>query len=281
MAAARPRLEFRGVLVRTWNLFHGNTVPPRREAHLEEMVRLASEDEPDVLCLQELPPWALERLDDWSGMIAFGDVAQRPTLGPFPSTAGLGRAVTSLHHGILRSAFAGQANAILVRPGLRPLARDVIVLNARRFRHVQARWLGLPLAARLAWAGERRICQAVRLALPGGGSALVANLHATAYRPDGRLADAEVLRAAVFVDAVAAPDDICIFAGDFNVRAAVSWTMRDLVRPEWGFAGGGPRIDHVFARGAPIGRVIRWPDDRRRRDGLLLSDHAPVEAKVG
>src|SRR5215218_3974627 len=269
------------MLVRTWNVFHGNTVPPRREARLAEMVRLATADGPDVVCLQEVPLWALERLDDWSGMVSVGDVAARATVGPLPSSAAFGHAVTKVHHGLFRSALVGQANAILVRPELRPLARDVAVLNPRRFRRAQARWLGLPLAARLAWAGERRICQAVRLALPGGGSALVANLHATAYRPDARLADAELLRAAVFADAVAAPDDVCVLAGDFNIRTATSWTLRDLARPEWGFAGGGPWIDHILVRGAPIGRVLRWPDDRRRCDGALLSDHAPVEAEIG
>jgi endonuclease/exonuclease/phosphatase family metal-dependent hydrolase len=269
------------VLVRTWNLFHGNTVPPRRRARLEEMVRLAVADGPDVVCLQEVPLWALEHLGRWSGMVSFGDVAARPAVGPLPSTAAVGRALTSLHHGILRSAFAGQGNAILVRPGFRLLARDLLVLNARRFRRVQARWLGLPLAARLAWAGERRVCQVVRLARPDGRTALVANLHVTAYRPDARLADAELLRAAVFADALAAPDDVCILAGDFNVRTAASWTLSDLLGAEWGFAGGGPGIDHVLARGASIGPVRRWPDERRRRDGLLLSDHAPVEAVVG
>jgi endonuclease/exonuclease/phosphatase family metal-dependent hydrolase len=29
---------------------------------LERMIELATADQPDVLCLQEVPPWALERL---------------------------------------------------------------------------------------------------------------------------------------------------------------------------------------------------------------------------
>jgi endonuclease/exonuclease/phosphatase family metal-dependent hydrolase len=268
------------VLVRTWNLFHGNTVPPRREARLEEMVRLASEDGPDVLCLQEVPVWALERLERWSGMASFGAVAQRPRVGPVPVAAELGRVLTAVHHGVLRSAFAGQANAILVSQRLRPVAADSIVLNARRFRRAQARWLRLPLVARLAWAAERRVCHAVRVELEDGRTALVANIHATAYRPDGRLADAELLRAAVFADAVAAPDEIALLAGDFNVRRSRSWTLAELRREEWGFRGGGPGVDHVLVRGACAGDARRWPDDRRRRDGLLLSDHAPVEVEV-
>jgi hypothetical protein len=244
------------------------------------MVRLVTADRPDVACLQELPVWALERLDGWSGMASFAVVAQPPRLGPLPSSARLGRALTALNHGLLRSAFTGQANAILVAPAMRPLAVDSITLNPRPFRHVQARWLRLPPVARLAWAGERRICHAVRLEPADGPAVLVANLHATAYSPDHRLADAELLRAAVFADAVAAPDDVCVLAGDFNVRRTRSATFAELARGEWGFAGGGPWIDHVIVRGAPAGEARRWPDDRRRRDGVLLSDHAPVELTI-
>ena len=56
------------LLVVTWNLFHGRTVPPSGEAHLEEMVGLIAAAAPGVACLQELPVWALERLERWSGM---------------------------------------------------------------------------------------------------------------------------------------------------------------------------------------------------------------------
>ena len=267
------------MLVRSWNVFHGNANPPERRAYLDEMVRLASADRPDVLCLQEVPVWALDHLSDWSGMDAVGDVAAPPRLGPLPSTASLGRALTSLSHGLLRSAFAGQANAILVRPGVRVVAHDAIALNARRFRRAQSAWLGLDLVARLAWAKERRICQAVRL-LDGDGVLLVANLHATSYPSDERLADAELLRAATFAVAVAQPDDVCVLAGDFNVRTARSRTLADLAGPEWGFSGDAPGIDHILVRGAHATTVHRWPDDRRRLHGRLLSDHAPVEVTI-
>ncbi|MFL6019537.1 MAG: endonuclease/exonuclease/phosphatase family protein, partial [Gaiellaceae bacterium] len=204
------------LLVRTWNLFHGNTQPTGRRAFLEQVVRLASADAPDVLCLQELPVWSLGLLDDWSGMTAVADVAQRPMLGPFPSTAGIGRAITDLHHGLFRSAFTGQANAILVREGLPVVEHRQIVLNPRRFRHAQARHLGLPPVARLAWASERRVCQAIRVRR-AGGTLLIGNLHATSYPPDKRVPDAELLRAAAFVDGLAAPGEPVVLAGDFNV----------------------------------------------------------------
>src|SRR5437868_8415883 len=101
------------ILVRTWNLFHGNTVPPERRGYLREMVELVTADDPGIVCLQEVPVWALRRLELWSGMRAFGAVAAVPRVG-----AELGRWITAFHHGLLRSALAGQANAMLVAPGL-------------------------------------------------------------------------------------------------------------------------------------------------------------------
>ena len=269
------------MLVRTWNVFHGNAHPPERQGFLAETIRLAAADRPDVLCLQEVPVWALDRLGEWSGMSAAGAVAARPTIGPLPSTAELGRVLTSLHHGLARSAFAGQANAVLVGGGLRIAGEETLTLNPRRFRRAQARWLGLDLVARLAWAKERRVCQAVRVAAEGGATLVVANLHATSYPADRRLADAELLRAAWFVDAFAAPGEPVLLCGDFNVTASRSRTLADLAGPEWGFSAAGKGIDHVLVRGLAAGAAEPWPPERRRLDGRLLSDHAPVEVRVG
>jgi endonuclease/exonuclease/phosphatase family metal-dependent hydrolase len=265
------------VVVRTWNLFHGNTKPPGRREYLERMVRLVSEGSPDVVCLQEVPAWALQRLTGWSRMIGFGALAARPTLGPLPSTTSIGRALTSVHSGLLRSAFSGQGNAILLSRAIRPLFHRTLTLNSLGFRRAQARWLGLSTAARLGWAKERRVCQAVRCRLPDGRHVLVANLHATAYRADERLADAELLRAAVFADALAEPGDVCVVAGDFNVRADRSRTLHDLTGPDWRFSAPGPGIDHILVRGAKADRPEPWPPERRRLGARLLSDHAPVE----
>jgi endonuclease/exonuclease/phosphatase family metal-dependent hydrolase len=244
------------------------------------MIQLATADHPDVLCLQELPAWSVERLAEWSGMSVVAAVAALPRIGPLPSTAGIGRALTAHHAGALRSAFNGQANATLVSARLRHLAHETITLNPAGFRRRQARWLGLPLVARLAWAKERRICLAVRLAAGDGAVITVANLHATPYRPDERIPDAEVFRAAVFADAFAARGDVCVIAGDLNARAGRSWSLRELSGPEWGFSRPGPGIDHVLVRGAVAGPHVRWPDVRRRHGGALLSDHAPVEVEV-
>jgi endonuclease/exonuclease/phosphatase family metal-dependent hydrolase len=268
------------VLIRTWNLFHGNTKPPQRRAFLEEMVRLAVADEPDVVALQELPAWALEHLAEWADYTAVPALAARPTLGPFPSTAEIGRALTSLNNGVLRSAFAGQGNAILVRPGLRVVDRHLLVLNPRRFRLAQADWLGLGVSARLAWAKERRVCQVLRLA-NGDRTIVIANLHATSYPPDERLADAELLRAFTYVDGIARPGEPVAVAGDLNVTYARSRTLDDVTRPEWGFSKPDQGIDQVLVRNFVLeAGPDRWPSERRAAHGALLSDHAPVEVVV-
>jgi endonuclease/exonuclease/phosphatase family metal-dependent hydrolase len=268
------------VLIRSWNLFHGNTVPPQRRAFLREAVRLASADRPDVLCLQEIPAWALRRLGAWSGMEAFADLAARPLLGPLPIPAELGRLLTSAHNGLLRSACSGQGNAILVAPELRARDHRRVVLNGSSFRRAQARWLGLDVVARLAWAKERRVGQTVRVELGDGRHALVANLHATSYWPDQRLPDAELFRAARFAVDAAPAGEVVVLAGDFNVSAGRSHTLADLTGPEWGFSPPGPGIDHVLVRGADAGELRIWPEERRRVDGALVSDHAPVELEI-
>jgi endonuclease/exonuclease/phosphatase family metal-dependent hydrolase len=97
--------------VRTWNLFHGNTNPPQRHAFLREMIELVTADEPDVVCLQELPLWSLARLERWSGMRVAAVVARRSRV----ESARLGGWLTAINHGLLRSALTGEADAILAR----------------------------------------------------------------------------------------------------------------------------------------------------------------------
>jgi endonuclease/exonuclease/phosphatase family metal-dependent hydrolase len=118
--------------------------------------------------------------------------------------------------------------------------------------------------------GERRVCQAVRLADVG----LVANFHATS-----RHAVEQVLRAAAFADGLALPDEPVILCGDANLRPADGGTYDELA--SWGFSAPGEGIDQILVRGVPATAPSVWPVDRRRRGGRLLSDHAPVEALVG
>jgi endonuclease/exonuclease/phosphatase family metal-dependent hydrolase len=263
-----------GLLIRTWNVFHGNAVPPERRDFLEDMLRLASSDAPAALCLQELPVWSLAKLEEWTGMRAFGAVAARPLLG----NARLGGAITELHHGLFRSAFTGQANAILLAHELRPVAKDSIVLNPHAVRRAAARELDLDPRVRLAWAKERRVCQAVR-AQVGERYLTIANMHCSSV-PDRRCQDRELMRAAVFADAFAEPGDVLVLAGDFNTVIGESKTLAQLASPEWGFSEPIPWLDQVLVRGAKASRPQPWPEQRRRLRGRLLSDHAPVETTI-
>ena len=119
------------MLVRTWNLFHGNASPPERRAFLRRMIELVTQDRPDVVCLQELPVWALRHLERWSGMHANGAIARKPVL-PFGASV-----VTGVHHGLLRSAVTGEADAILTRDRARALGVHVVgQKKLRRIAHV-------------------------------------------------------------------------------------------------------------------------------------------------
>jgi endonuclease/exonuclease/phosphatase family metal-dependent hydrolase len=118
------------MLVRTWNLFHGKPSPPGRRAFLRQMIELVTADGPDVVCLQEVPVWALPQLEGWSGMHAYTAVARRPLL---PVGA---RAVTALHHGLLRSAFTGEGDAILTQEPAGGLGTTVVGnVKLRRIAH--------------------------------------------------------------------------------------------------------------------------------------------------
>jgi len=229
-------------LVRTWNLFHGNAAPPERRGYLQQMVELVSADEPGIVCLQEVPVWALRYLEAWSGMRAFGAIAASPR-----GSAELGRWITELHHGLLRSAVTGQANAILVARGLDALEEGTLVISE---------------------SGERRVCQAVRVS----GVGVVGNFHATGGRP----ADEQCGRA---VDFVAAADEHALVAGDLNLRPGegrVYDRLQDL-----GFSEPLPgSIDQILARGLAATPPTAWPAERRRTRGRILSDHTPVELTV-
>jgi endonuclease/exonuclease/phosphatase family metal-dependent hydrolase len=226
------------LVVRTWNVFHGNTFPPGRSAYLHEIVAVVTEDAPDVVCLQELPLWGLEHLERWSGMQVFPAVARRPR-----APGRLGVWLTRLHHGFFRSAFVGQANAILVA------------------RTLEAEKLG---TRRISDPGrEPRVVQAVRVA----ERFVVVNLHASTT---AAAALVEVDRALELAESHARPDDVVILAGDFNLD---EFHLEGYTEP----AGG---IDHVLVRGAPVSPASVWPPERRAFGDRLLSDHPVVEVTV-
>jgi endonuclease/exonuclease/phosphatase family metal-dependent hydrolase len=224
------------VLIRSWNLFHGRTAPSGSGVHLREMVELASADAPDVLCLQELPLWALSRLEDWSGMTAFPAVAKRT-----PVPRWLGGILQRRDPRRFRSGVTGQANAILVAAGLDPLEHRTVRISER--------------------GRERRVCHAVRL-----DDRAIGNVHASNEFRRPEIPRAELKRAHEFVESMAAGGEARILAGDFN--------LRDPDLP-------GPNIDHIVVAGIGHGRLEVWPAERRLHNGAVLSDHAPVEMRIG
>ena len=235
-----------GLVIRTWNLYHGRTHPKSGRTYLERMVRLASLDAPDVVALQEVPLWALGRLERWSGMHAVWSVTVPGFLGP------VARFITDIDPVRVRFTAAGQANAMLLSPRFEVGRDRTLVLN--------------PEIGRWEWlrgGRQRRVCQAVDLVLDGR-ALTVANLHAT---NNSNLARVEVGLAADFV----AGAERCILCGDFNVPA---YAINDFSEPIDG-------IDQILVRGLEFESPPQaWPLRRRRVNGALLSDHAPVEAEI-
>jgi endonuclease/exonuclease/phosphatase family metal-dependent hydrolase len=223
------------VLIRSWNVYHGRSCPPGRRGYVEAAVRLAATGRPDVVCLQELPLWSLPRLAAWSRMHVFSARTRRAPLG-----ARAGRTLTAAHYGALRSAFTGQANAILV--GRDHEAHDLgsLVVSDR---------------------GEHpRVCQAVRVA----DRLVVLNIHASP-----RVAPVQAERALAWLAHLVRADEPVVIAGDFNASLELP-----------GFSAPHGGIDDVLVRGVQATPLAVWPVERRRQNGVVLSDHAPVELTV-
>ena len=207
-------------------------------------------------------------------MSAVTAVARRPL-----PLGGLARTLSELDARRFRSGITGEANAVLLQRSSAVVEHRRLVLNPFRFRRLQARRLRLPLGERLRWASERRVLQALRVQR-GAGTFVVANAHVTGHK-DKRIPDAELLRAAVFVDGFARPGEPILLCGDFNLTVGNSPTLRELMAPEWGFSGATPTgIDHILVRGMSAGPPLVWPAGRRTRNGRILSDHAPVDVEV-
>jgi endonuclease/exonuclease/phosphatase family metal-dependent hydrolase len=258
------------LLVRSWNVFHGRTYPSGRRAYLAEAVALVSADDPDVLCLQEVPLWSVAKLEEWSGMRAFS-ARTRHRLGS------LGRRPTELHHGRFRSSLTGQANAVLVARRHSATDHRTLVLNGRVFAAREARRLGAGVRVVLAWTNERRVAQVLRITTAAGSSFVLLHLHLT-HLHDRRLAETELRRAVRFGEELAADGEPLVVAGDLNLTDT-SPAIAELTAA--GFSPAGPLIDHVLVRGAPSTALSVWPVERRTVDGRVLSDHPPVELRVG
>jgi endonuclease/exonuclease/phosphatase family metal-dependent hydrolase len=235
------------LLVRSWNVYHGRTHPPTSKLYLEQMVRLVTGDAPDLVALQEVPLWAVRRLERWSGMKAAWAMTMPALLGP------LARHVTNADPQRFRSSVTGQANALLVNPHFETGRHRRIVLNPELSRRDRA--LGTHL----------RVCHSLELE-NGRGRVLAANLHAS-NDPDPLLVGVEIDRAVSFL----AGSQPCVLCGDFNVR-------RHVVP---GFSEPIDGVDQVLVRGFELERgPEHWPEERRHANGLVLSDHTPVEAVI-
>jgi len=232
------------LLVRSWNVHHGMTSPRTRRNYLEQAVRLVSSDHPDVVCLQEVPLWGRRQIEGWSDMTMIWHSSRRVWFPPR-----LGGWITRLNQGFFRSAVSGQANAILLDRSLQTLEQHWSVISRGR--------------------RERRICQAVRLA-----GIVIANLHTSGVAGHPEIGAAETTRALAFLESLAQPGDALIFAGDLNLR---SKQLPDLP----GFSPPGPGIDHIFVRGAEVGPLGVWPQAHRTIAAGVLSDHAPIELRIG
>ena len=153
----------------------------------------------------------------------------------------LGRALQRHDPTRFRSAVTGQANAILLSPPLVPLEHRRVRISDQ--------------------GRERRVCHAVRLE-----QIVVGNVHASNEFKHVEVPRTELTRAHALIEAMAAPGQARALAGDFN--------LRDPDLP-------GPNIDHIVAAGVPHGPLEVWPDERRLHNGAVLSDHAPVEMRIG
>jgi endonuclease/exonuclease/phosphatase family metal-dependent hydrolase len=133
------------VLILSWNLFHGRSLPPTRHALLDQFAAKLTEWQWDVALLQETPPW-------WPAELARAAGAeQRSAMTSRNSLPSLRRAVAERDPELIRS-NGGGCNAILART---PIAEHA--------------------ALRLRTWPERRVAQLVRLR----DGPCVVNFHAS------------------------------------------------------------------------------------------------------
>lgn len=292
------------IRVLTWNLFHGqdgaglgptpSSVLRRRavedgvHVHLnrrwiDEMAAVIAERRPTIAALQEVPPLAVARLAERTGMAA-AHALMPPLLG---TTRFRGR-LAERNPDLWRT-HEGTANVLLVAHPwtLDPAAvwtvrhnpPSVVVRGARATRP------GLRETAH--WLLEPRRLVAARLRHPSGSRLTAASLHLhNSLRQEVIAVEARRVVPRI-LDRVPA-DEPVVVAGDLNAAGHAHPAIRAFLAA--GLAEPGIDdlwLDHVFHRGLrvvapprPLGRSAREvamtrPEGERR---VLLSDHDPVEA---
>jgi endonuclease/exonuclease/phosphatase family metal-dependent hydrolase len=169
------------VLVLTWNLFHGRSLPPSDRSLLDVFATRLASWEWDVALLQEVPPW-------WPPVLARAcEADQRRALTSRNWGLAFRRSLAERRPELMRSSGGG-CNAILARAGI--------------VEHV---------AVRLRWWPERRVAQLARLA----HGARVVNYHGST---SPALASAELARLWELALAEMEPLRPLILGGDLNLR---------------------------------------------------------------
>jgi endonuclease/exonuclease/phosphatase family metal-dependent hydrolase len=171
--------SFTGVLVLSWNLFHGRAAPAAGRPLAVEFSRVLAGWAWDVALLQEAPPWWPAPLGAASGASAHLALTSRNGLLPAR------RAIAARNPDLLAAAGGG-CNAILVR-------------EARVLEHRERMLTRRP---------ERRVMHGVRL-----DSGWVVNLHASTHPAAQRRADLLLAAETALAWADGAP---LLFGGDLN-----------------------------------------------------------------
>ena len=270
------------MLVRTWNVNLGNAAPPAAHGYLREMVELISAGAPDVVCLQEVPAWALGSVGAWANMREVPARATKSHLGLVKVPASLGKQLARPHSGRLAPRVSGAGNTILIPSDATIRSAKTVTLNTNVFCEERGAELGMTEKEVRAWEKPRRICHLVQYELPNRRRFLIATLN-TSDRPDDiRLPDAELRRTVNFVERRAEIEEIVVIAGDFNISRAQSETIAALesLPPESRWDDKGAHVDHVLVRGASPSAARVWPREARIHDGHLLSDHYPIEVEI-
>ena len=173
------------MLVLTWNLFHGRSVPDAPREQVAEFAARLAGWEWDIALLQEVPPWWPPELGRASGASARTALTSRNWVLPISRWAARRRP------DVIKS-WGGGANAILVRGE---------AVGEHRV-HTLRRW------------PERREVHGVRLERGWW----VCNLHATAHSEARAQADVALAARTAIAWSAGAP---VVLGGDLNTRAPV------------------------------------------------------------
>lgn len=228
------------MLVLTWNLFHGRSLPPAREALLAQFAAKLAEWEWDVALLQEVPPW-------WPQELARAcDAEQRSALTSRNALLPLRRAVAMRRPELIKS-NGGGCNAILSRVPI-----------------------GEHSTLRLRLWPERRVAQLARL----HDGTCVVNFHASTRRAR---AEQELARLWEHTHAWAGQAPL-ILGGDLNLRTPRVADGADVEHVEHVAAHEVDHLFARGLAVRRDGVINREVASARRR--AELSDHVPLWAEL-